>query len=174
MLGFLSRKGAYEQRSHIETSNNKRDSHVSQQASCRYCGTGHPIPHGINCIIRRSQVQGRPGRQHCIDSHGVRQVRGLHEYLDTTWKKSQEAALKAGYITGYKVLTVEPRTQSDPDIYLIIMYKNWAALDDQLAKGDAITEAVEGSVDAANKAAVDRGKMRTVIGSQTIQELLLK
>jgi hypothetical protein len=95
-------------------------------------------------------------------------------YLDTTWKKSQEAAMKAGYITGYKVLTVEPRTQSDPDIYLIIMYKNWAALDDQLAKGDAITEAVEGSVDAANKAAVDRGKMRTVIGSQTIQELLLK
>jgi hypothetical protein len=95
-------------------------------------------------------------------------------YLDTTWKKSQEAAMKAGYITGYKVLTVEARTPSDPDIYLIIMYKNWAALDDQLAKGDAITEAVEGSLDAANKAAVDRGKMRTVLGSQTIQELELK
>jgi hypothetical protein len=95
-------------------------------------------------------------------------------YLDTTWKKSQEAALKAGYIVSYRVLLAEPRTQTDPDIYLIITYKNWAALDDQIAKGDAITEAVEGSVDAANKAAVDRGKMRTVIGSQTVQELSLK
>lgn len=95
-------------------------------------------------------------------------------YLDTTWKKSQEAAIKAGYVVSYKVLTVEPRTQSDPDIYLVITYKNWAALDDSLAKGDAITEAVEGSLESANKAAVDRGKMRTVIGSQTVQELLLK
>jgi hypothetical protein len=95
-------------------------------------------------------------------------------YLDTTWKQSQEAAMKAGYIVGYRVFTVEPRTATDADIYLAITYKNWAALDGALAKGDAITKAVEGSLESANQAAVDRGKMRTVLGSQTMQELLLK
>jgi hypothetical protein len=96
------------------------------------------------------------------------------KYLDTTWKQSQEAAKKAGYILSYEVLTVEPRGENDPDIYLKITYKNWAALDDATAKGDAITKLVEGSVATANQAAVDRGKIRRVLGSSTMQVLNLK
>jgi hypothetical protein len=96
------------------------------------------------------------------------------KYLDTTWKASQEAAKKAGYITGYKVISVEPRGENDPDIYLVIYYKNWAALDDATAKGDAIAKQVEGSVAASNQGAVDRGKFRRVLGSWTGQQLDLK
>jgi hypothetical protein len=95
-------------------------------------------------------------------------------YLDTTWKQTQEAAKKAGYILSYSVLLAEPRNESEPDIILTITYKNWAALDDATAKGDAIAKQVEGSVAASNKAATDRGKIRRVIGSQTLQELHLK
>src|ERR1700744_113288 len=51
------------------------------------------------------------------------------KYLDTTWKATEEAAKKAGYIVSYKVITVEPRGDNDPDIYLVVYYKNWAALD---------------------------------------------
>src|ERR1700692_1114701 len=50
------------------------------------------------------------------------------KFLDTTWKASQEAAKKAGYITGYKVITVEPRGENDPDIYLVLYLQHWAAL----------------------------------------------
>jgi hypothetical protein len=96
------------------------------------------------------------------------------KFLDTTWKASQEAAKKAGYITGYKVITVEPRGENDPDIYLVIYYKNWAALDDATAKGDAIAKQVSGSVAAANQGAVDRGKIRRILGSWTGQQLDLK
>jgi len=96
------------------------------------------------------------------------------KFLDTTWKATQEAAKKAGYITSYKVITVEPRGENDPDIYLVIYYKNWAALDDSTAKGDAIAKQVEGSVAAANQGAVDRGKIRRVLGSWTGQQLDLK
>jgi hypothetical protein len=96
------------------------------------------------------------------------------KYLDTTWKAEQEAAKKAGYITSYKVITVEARGENDPDIYLVIYYKNWAALDGSTAKGDAIAKQVEGSLDTKNKAAVDRGKIRRVLGSWTGQELDLK
>jgi hypothetical protein len=96
------------------------------------------------------------------------------KFLDTTWKASQEAAKKAGYVTGYKVITVEPRGENDPDIYLVIYYKNWAALDDATAKGDAIAKQVSGSVVAANQGAVDRGKIRRILGSWTGQQLDLK
>jgi hypothetical protein len=96
------------------------------------------------------------------------------KYLATTWKSEQEAAKKAGYIISYRVITVEPRGENDPDIYLVINYKNWAALDGATAKGDAIAKQVEGSLSASNQGAVDRGKIRRVLGSWTGQELDLK
>ncbi|HEY1314174.1 MAG TPA: hypothetical protein VGE92_09865 [Steroidobacteraceae bacterium] len=96
------------------------------------------------------------------------------KFLDTTWKATEEAAKKAGYITGYKVITVEARGENDPDIYLVVYFKNWAALDGATAKADAISTQVEGSVAAANKGAVDRGKIRRILGSWTGQQLDLK
>jgi hypothetical protein len=96
------------------------------------------------------------------------------KFLDTTWKATQEASKKAGYSTGYKVISVEARGENDPDIYLVVYFKNWAALDGATAKGDAIATQVEGSVAAANKGAVDRGKIRRILGSWTGQELVLK
>jgi hypothetical protein len=96
------------------------------------------------------------------------------KYLDTTWKAEQEAAKKAGYIISYRVITVEARGENDPDIYLVINYKNWAALDGATAKGDAIAKQVEGSLSTANQGAVDRAKIRRVLGSWTGQELDLK
>lgn len=96
------------------------------------------------------------------------------KYLSTTWKSQQEAAKKAGYIISYRVVTVEPRGENDPDIYLVINYKNWAALDGATAKADAITKQTEGSLQKSNQGAVDRGKIRRVMGSWTGQELELK
>src|ERR1700716_189009 len=61
------------------------------------------------------------------------------KFLDTTWKATQEASNKAGDSTGYKVISVEARGENDPDIYLVVYFKNWAALDGATAKGDAIS-----------------------------------
>lgn len=96
------------------------------------------------------------------------------KYLDTTWKAEQEAAKKAGNIISYRVVTVEPRGENDADIYLVINYKNWAAFDGATAKGDAISKQVQGSLAASNQGAVDRAKIRRVLGSWTGQELDLK
>jgi hypothetical protein len=96
------------------------------------------------------------------------------KYLDTTWKAEQEAAKKAGEIISYRVVMVEARGENDPDIYLVITYKNWAALDGATAKADAIAKQVEGSLDASNRGASDRAKIRRVLGSWTGQELELK
>jgi len=96
------------------------------------------------------------------------------KWLDTTWKKGQEAAKKAGYIVSYEVISVEPRGPEDADLLLVVRYKNWAALDGALAKADAIVTVMEGSVAAGNQAEYDRAKIRRVLGSSTMQVLDLK
>jgi hypothetical protein len=96
------------------------------------------------------------------------------KWLDTTWKQEQEAGKKAGNILGYQVLSVEPRTPDDPDLLLVITYKNWAALDGALAKNDATAKQIEGSVAAASQSQTDRAKIRRVLGSSTMQVLDLK
>jgi hypothetical protein len=96
------------------------------------------------------------------------------KWLDTVWKAEQEAGKKMGDVISYKVITVEPRGENDPDLYLVVYYKNWATVDGSVAKGDAIAKATEGSVEAANKSGIERGKIRRVLGSWTGQELMLK
>jgi hypothetical protein len=95
-------------------------------------------------------------------------------WINTVWKKEQEAAKKAGYIVSYEVFMAQPRTENDPDLYLMITYKNYAALDGWIVKGDTISKQIEGSVAAANQSEADRGKIRRVLGSETIQTLNLK
>ena len=96
------------------------------------------------------------------------------KWLGSTWKQQQEAAKKAGYLVSYEVIAVEARTPDDPDLLLITRYKNWAALDGALAKGDEIAKLVEGSVAASNQAQFARASIRKVLGSSTMQVLDLK
>src|SRR5450631_3324756 len=56
------------------------------------------------------------------------------KWVDTTWKREQEAGKKAGDVLSYQVLSVEPRNPDDADLLLVITYKNWAVLDGALAK----------------------------------------
>jgi hypothetical protein len=95
-------------------------------------------------------------------------------WLATTYKKQQEAAKKAGLITGYRVIVIEARGPNDPDILLVTEFKNWAALDHFGSKADAISVQVEGSVEKAAQSQLERAKIRTVLGSRTEQEALLK
>src|SRR5271169_6327245 len=95
-------------------------------------------------------------------------------WLATTYKKQQEAAKKAGLITAYRVIVVEARGPNDPDILLVTEFKNWAALDHLGGKLDQVSAAVEGSVEKANQSMADRAKIRTVLGSDTVQVAELK
>lgn len=113
-----------------------------------------------------------------INVASVRTVDGHFDdymhWLATTWKQQEEAAKKAGLINNYEVLVVEPRGPQDPDIYLVVEYKNWAALDGLGGKLDSISTQIEGSVDKANASEASRAKIRTLIGSQTMQRADLK
>jgi hypothetical protein len=96
------------------------------------------------------------------------------KWIAGPWKQEQEAMKKAGLIVGYEVLTVEPRGENEPDVYLVVTYKNWAALDGLAERSDPITKQVYGSIESSNQGSIERGKMRRVLGSTTMQQLVLK
>ena len=113
-----------------------------------------------------------------INVSSIRTVDGHFDdymhWLATTYKKQQEGAKKAGLITSYRVIVIEPRGPNEPDILLVTEFKNWAALDHLGSKLDQVSAQIEGSVEAAAKSEVDRAKIRTVLGSRTQQEAILK
>jgi len=96
------------------------------------------------------------------------------KYLDGAYKKLLEEQKKAGVILDYGVYQAFPRRPGEADIILTVTYKNWAALDGLRDKVDPMLAKTFGSMDAANKGAVDRDKVREILGGETIQRLILK
>jgi len=96
------------------------------------------------------------------------------EYLDTTYKQVMEQQKAAGIIVDYHVYSTVPRGPSDPDIYLVTVYKNMAALDDLRDKVEPMQQKMFGDLAQRNAKTIERGKMRTVLGSQLLRQLDLK
>jgi hypothetical protein len=142
-----------------------------------FCAGGALL--SLTALATVAQADGRDWNDGpVVNVAAIRTVDGhFDEYmhwLATTYKRQQEAAKVAGLITSYRVMVVEARTAQDPDIYLVTEYKNWAALDRLGGKFDQVSAQIEGSVDKAAQSQVDRAKIRTVLGSRTQQEALLK
>jgi hypothetical protein len=96
------------------------------------------------------------------------------KWLDTTGKQLREEEKKAGLIIDYAVFSVQPRSPHDPDIYMVVTYKNMGALDGLTDRMEPLMKKVYASRDAANKANIDRESMREILGSELIQQLNLK
>lgn len=97
------------------------------------------------------------------------------KFVDSNWKQQQELAKKAGDVLSYQVLNVVPRGPDDPDLLLVVTYKNWAAgLDGALKKNDAIARVVDGSVAMTNQGVADRASIRRLLGTTWMQVLNLR
>jgi len=93
------------------------------------------------------------------------------KYLSTSWRAIQEAQMKTGDVLSYKILTVDAVRDHEPDLYLMIEYKNMAVFDRALKDSDAQTTAVFGSLDKAQAMAVTRESMRETRGQLLLREL---
>ncbi len=96
------------------------------------------------------------------------------KWLDTTGKQLREDEKKAGLIVDYAIFSVQPRSPHDPDLYMVVTYKNMAALDGLSDRVEPLMKKVYASRDASNKAAIDRESMREILGTELIQQLNLK
>jgi hypothetical protein len=96
------------------------------------------------------------------------------KWLDTTGKQLREDEKKAGLILDYAVYSVRPRSPHDPDLYMVVTYKNMAALDGLSDREEPIMKKIWATRDAAAKAGADRESLREILGSELVQRLDLK
>ncbi len=135
---------------------------------------------GLSCGLMAAWAdEGKPYSEGAVVQVGyVRTKYGMFDeyvkFLDGPYKQLMEEQKKAGLVVDYGVYEATPRNPHEPDIILTVVYRNWAALDGLRDKVDAIESKIFGSMDASNKAAVDRDKIREVLGGQVIRELKLK
>jgi len=81
---------------------------------------------------------------------------------------------RQGIIVDYKMFLKETlENPQDWNIALAVQYKNHAAMDGLTAKGEAIRDKVLGK-QAAQQVAEKRVEIREIVGSELLQEIMLK
>jgi hypothetical protein len=102
------------------------------------------------------------------------QFENYMDYLATTWKKNQEMAKAGGIVLNYHVLAVNNARQGEPDLVLIVEYKDYQTTAQQEAFSKKVNAMM--AMDQRKQAAAngERGKMRELMGSTEYQELVLK
>jgi hypothetical protein len=114
-------------------------------------------------VVAVSHVKVEPGQLDAYMSN-----------LNNVWRKSLEEGKRRGEVLDYGVYSNMAPGVGDPDLMLVITYKNAAVMDTSLDELDRRTAALQGSVSAAQQASVARGKLRTIMGSQLLRELKFK
>ena len=95
-------------------------------------------------------------------------------YIAGPYRELMDAQKKAGLIVGWAVYATRARTPQEPDLYLVTTYTNMAALDNFEDKVAPYIDKVYGSRKKSNEKFAARETMREVLGSELIQELILK
>jgi hypothetical protein len=102
------------------------------------------------------------------------QFENYMDYLATTWKKNQELAKAEGIVLDYHVLAVNNARQGEPDLVLLVEYKDYLTTAQQEAFSKKINAMMARDNRQQATAAGERVKMREQLGSTEYQELILK
>jgi hypothetical protein len=96
------------------------------------------------------------------------------EYLDTELKKESEISIKNGFMKSYKIL----RSQDDDsgwNMLILREYESFASLEKNAEKADEVLRQATGIDDQKGmQGYVDRSKVRDVMGTKFMRELILK
>ena len=96
------------------------------------------------------------------------------EYLDTELKKESEISIKNGFMKSYKIL----RSQDDDsgwNMLILREYDSFASLEKNAEKADEVLRQATGIDDQKGmQGYTDRSKIRDVMGTKFMRELILK
>jgi hypothetical protein len=120
-------------------------------------------PYTYGPIVNVSYIKTKPG-----------QFDAYIKYVATTYKQLMEEEKKAGYVLSWSVYSAQPHSASDADVILTTTYKNWAALDGIGDRVEAAQKKIWATRAGISKAQVDREALREVLGSDNVQQLILK
>ena len=94
--------------------------------------------------------------------------------LSNVWRKFLEAQKEEGDVIGYGMYSnVNPR-EGEPDLFLTVTFKNWAAFDRGVEYFEKLGTQILGSTDEMREASIDRGELRTIGSTYNLRELKFK
>ncbi len=96
------------------------------------------------------------------------------DYLATEWKKEMEFYKAEGIVRSYRVMRTNHARQGEPDIVLLVEYKDYISLAERQAVGQRFNAAMGTNARQRAPRNAERDKIRTTIGSTEYQELILK
>jgi hypothetical protein len=96
------------------------------------------------------------------------------EDLSNVWRRYLDEQKKDGSVISYKMIPIAFPRDGEPDLMLMVEFKNWAAFDRGNAFFDKLAEKLQGGIDKASQSNIDREKLRTLRGGFVGREIKFK
>ncbi len=94
--------------------------------------------------------------------------------LSNVWRKFLDAQKEDGDVIRYGMYSNVNQREGEPDLYLTVTYKNWAAFDRGVEYFEKLGSEIMGSIEDMREANVDRGELRTIGSTYTLREITFK
>lgn len=94
--------------------------------------------------------------------------------LSNVWRKFLDAQMEDGDVISYGMYSNVNSREGEPDLFLTVTFKNWAAFDRGVEYFEKLGSQILGSTDEMREANVDRGELRTIGSTYTLRELKFK
>ena len=94
--------------------------------------------------------------------------------LSNVWRKFMEAQKESGDVIRYGMYSNVDTREGEPDLYLTVTYKNWAAFDRGVEYFENLSSQIMGSLEDMREANIDRGELRTIGSTYVLREITFK
>ena len=94
--------------------------------------------------------------------------------LSQVWRGFLEEQKKSGDVISYKMLSVQNTRDGEPDLMLMVEFKNMAVFDRGVEWFEEMSAKIMGSLDDMQSDNIERGKLRTIRGSVLGREIHFK
>lgn len=94
--------------------------------------------------------------------------------LNNVWRKFLEAQMEDGDVVSYGMYGNVNAREDEPDLYLTVTFKNWAAFDRGVEYFENLSDEILGGMEETRAANVNRGELRTLGSTYNLQEIKFK
>ena len=94
--------------------------------------------------------------------------------LSNVWRKFLDAQMEDGDVISYGMYSNVNSREGEPDLFLTVTFKNWAAFDRGVEYFEKLGSQILGSTEEMREANIDRGELRTIGSTYTLREITFK
>jgi len=114
-------------------------------------------------VIATTQVHLEPGAMNAY----------LND-LNSLWRLSMEQQIKDGNMVSYNIIQNAFPRDGEADLILITEHPNWASFDLSVEYFEELNVKLQGSLDKARNASLDRGKLRRLGSNSVYRQIIMK